>query len=409
MGVGPAGRQGDGSLAGPSRIARVHSLDGLRGLAALVVVVHHALLASAPRLAGVYGAGPSSSHNTFEWLLAYTPLHIVWAGQEFVVVFFVLSGFVLSLPAVHGKRQPIASYYPSRLLRLYMPVWGALAFAALMHVIVSHSPVDGASFWLNNHSRALGLNGLTREATLLTGAGDWAFTTVLWSLRWEVLFSLALPLLLWAMVRVRPWFAWLVVLLCAVALLGRGSSEYLLYLPPFLLGMAMAFSLERIERVKELLQARTVRNRLIELAIVAACVSALTADWWITGGPDSALLICAGACLAVFAALVVGWLARPLQSRPLQWTGKRSYSLYLVHEPIIVALAFAGGGSPLVAFFVLLSLSVSLLVAAGFFGVVERPSHRFARSVGAYCYRWSLGGRRPAPKVAPAHAHTDAG
>jgi peptidoglycan/LPS O-acetylase OafA/YrhL len=404
-----AGQQVGVAPAEPPRVARLHALDGLRGLAALIVVLHHALLASAPSLASVYGAARPSSLSPVEWLFAYTPLHIVWAGQEFVVVFFVLSGFVLSLPTVRSKPQPIAYYYPSRLLRLYVPVWGALAFAAVMHVAVAHRTLPGASFWLNNHSQALGLDGLVREATLVTGAGDWAFTTVLWSLRWEVLFSLALPLLLWIMVRLRSRFAWLIVLLCGVALLNRGSNEYLLEFPPFLLGMAMAFSLKRIERVKELLRPRTLRNRLVELAIVGACLCGLTADWWVTSKPNVALLICAGACLAVFAALVVGWLSRPLESPPLQWTGKRSYSLYLVHEPIIVALAFAAGGNPVTVLFVPLALLASLVVAAGFFGIVERPSHSLARRVGAYCYRGTPQARRTLAISTPAQARADAG
>jgi len=50
----------------------------------------------------------------------------------------------------------------------------------------------------------------------------------------------------------------------------------------------MAFSLERIERVKELLRPRTLSNRSLELAIVAACVGGLSADWWVTGSPNAA-------------------------------------------------------------------------------------------------------------------------
>src|SRR6185312_1226739 len=105
---------------------RVRSLDGLRGLAALIVVEHHALLATVPWLAGPYGPGPLPTRGSLDWLLVYTPLHIFWAGQEFVVVFFVLSGFVLSLPIARGGRLRIASYYPARLIRLYLPVWGLL-------------------------------------------------------------------------------------------------------------------------------------------------------------------------------------------------------------------------------------------------------------------------------------------
>jgi peptidoglycan/LPS O-acetylase OafA/YrhL len=73
----------------------VSSLDGLRGVAASVVVVHHLILASVAGLAIAYTAGPRS--HGIDHLLTYTPLHVIWAGPQFVIVFFVLSGLVLSL------------------------------------------------------------------------------------------------------------------------------------------------------------------------------------------------------------------------------------------------------------------------------------------------------------------------
>jgi uncharacterized membrane protein len=99
-------RSSDAPRADPSAVipaarnvpwsGRVRSLDGLRGVAALIVVVHHALLTS-PTLARVnYGAVPGSVHG-FLWWMTYTPLHLIWAGPEAVFVFFVLSGFVLFL------------------------------------------------------------------------------------------------------------------------------------------------------------------------------------------------------------------------------------------------------------------------------------------------------------------------
>ncbi|HEY7961549.1 MAG TPA: acyltransferase [Solirubrobacteraceae bacterium] len=388
----PRTRQGAG------RGERIPALDGLRGLAALVVLVHHTLLASVPKLAGVYSAGPFPRRGSFEWLLTYTPLHVVWAGQEFVVVFFVLSGFVLSLPAVGGSRLRVASYYPSRFVRLYLPVWGALALAAALHVAVSHGVVPGASWWLNAHSQPLSTEAVRQDAGLLSKhAGHWATLDVLWSLRWEVLFSAALPLLLalarWGRAReVLP-------LLCVAALAYHGSSEYLLELPPFVLGVALAFGRARIERLALALGARTLRNGAAKLALGAACVGGLTADWWIPGVDASAgsgagagagvaaVLVACGACLAVVGALTVGSFAAVLRSRPMSWTGKRSYSLYLVHEPIVVAVAFAAGGRPWPLPYALAAVTLSLAGAAVFFRCVESPSHGFARRLGAYAGR----------------------
>jgi peptidoglycan/LPS O-acetylase OafA/YrhL len=389
-------------------LGRVRSLDGLRGLAALIVLEHHALLASVPWLAGPYGPGPLPARGSLDWLLTYTPLHIFWAGPEFVVVFFVLSGFVLTLPVARGGRLRIASYYPSRFLRLYLPVWGALVFAAVLHVAVSHSPIPAASWWLNEHSQPLGLHALGLDALLAPGAGDGAFSTALWSLRWEVLFSLLLPVLLAIAVRMhgrgvpgarsRATGA-LAAALCFLALLAGthgGVGEYLLELTPFLLGMLLAFQHEQLARLAAGLRRRTVRNIAIELALGGACIGALTADWWLPAGVDGAPIVAAGACLALIAALVVGVFGRFLESRPMHWTGKRAYSLYLVHEPLVVALAFAVGGRPGRLRFALLATALSLTAAGVFFRVVEAPSHRLAR-------RWAARDRAAlaTPVVAP--------
>jgi peptidoglycan/LPS O-acetylase OafA/YrhL len=364
---------------------RVRALDGLRGLAALVVLEHHALLAAVPRLAGPYGNGPLPARGSLEWLLVYTPLHVFWAGPEFVVVFFVLSGFVLSLPVARGGRLRIAAYYPARLLRLYLPVWAALALAAGLHVAVSHRVVPGASWWLNAHAQPLSTRALRWDALLERHAGDWGFTSVLWSLHWEVLFSLALPALLPLALRARAgvWNA-LAIALCFGAIAEHGASggvsgEYLLELPPFVLGVLLAFRHEQLARLAARLAARTVGNVALELALGAVAVGGLSADWWLPAGIETAPLVAAGACAALVAALVVGSCGRVLCSRPLRWSGRRAFSIYLVHEPLVVALAFALGGRPAPVAFVVLATVSALALAAVFFVVAEAPAHRLAR------------------------------
>ncbi len=109
--------------------ARLPSLDGLRGLAAIVVVVHHALL-TWPALFAQYEV-PNRGSGT--WWLTFTPLHLAWAGREAVVVFFILSGLVLVLPFLGPRKVGTwPGYLVRRVLRLYPPVAVALVLSAVL-------------------------------------------------------------------------------------------------------------------------------------------------------------------------------------------------------------------------------------------------------------------------------------
>jgi peptidoglycan/LPS O-acetylase OafA/YrhL len=80
---------------------RIGALDGLRGVAAGVVLVHHALM-SDPGLATAY-TRPEAGESGWRSVLLYSPLHVLWGGTQAVFVFFVLSGYVLALPAAAGR------------------------------------------------------------------------------------------------------------------------------------------------------------------------------------------------------------------------------------------------------------------------------------------------------------------
>jgi peptidoglycan/LPS O-acetylase OafA/YrhL len=127
---------------GPERLA---PLDGLRGVAALVVF--HITI-STPRAGSIYMLQNREPLSTTEFPLNYSPLRVVWAGSEAVVVFYVLSGLVLSLPFIRGRGDPWGLFYPRRLARLYLPAIASLVFAWLTTLVVARHTVDGASPWL---------------------------------------------------------------------------------------------------------------------------------------------------------------------------------------------------------------------------------------------------------------------
>ena len=57
---------------------RLSALDGLRGVAAAIVVLHHTLLLT-PAISNVYMQGPFPERGTPAWWLSYTPLKIASA------------------------------------------------------------------------------------------------------------------------------------------------------------------------------------------------------------------------------------------------------------------------------------------------------------------------------------------
>jgi peptidoglycan/LPS O-acetylase OafA/YrhL len=374
---------------------RLTSLDGLRGLAALVVMVHHVVLASVPVLALVYLGGAHPALPGWADVLVSTPLHVLWAGEEFVLVFFALSGFVLTMPTVRGHAFSAARYYPYRLLRLYGPVWAAIVFAIIVRTIVPHDAVGGASWWLNAHDEPISAWELEHDGTLVFGTGGFAATSVLWSLRWEVLFSLFLPLFLWVGRRTRG-MPWVMAGIAFAVLVFAGGHDTPRYMPAFALGSLMAFQVDRLQVLGVRLARPTGRNRAVKAGLVAAAVGGMTAGWWVQPAswidPGTArdvvehvlrAVVPAGACVAVALPLLLGSFRRFLDTRVMQWAGSRSFSLYLVHEPIVVSAALALGGRASFAVLAAVAVPCALLAAEVFFRVAERPIHRLSRRLGA--------------------------
>ena len=369
----------------PSRSGHAHrltALDGLRGVAALVVVFYHTAMASSLNLADTYLGNASLPTGSADWFFSRTPLHVFWDGQEVVQIFFVLSGFVLALPAVtRGTQWFSVSYYPRRIIRLYFPAIGALLFGGLLHQLHT-KPIVGASWWLNDHAISLTAHDALNDATLVHQGSLWAFTSVVWSLKYEVIFSLALPVVLWLALIVRR--AGLLSLLVAAGCLyttyaaTKAGNNNLYCYPVFALGVLMAFHADRLRRL--------ALPWMLPIAL-SLCVFLLTTAYIWTGVSETVNAIqrtgvVVASCLAVWIAIGFERARKMLSGVPAKWLGSRSYSLYLVHEPIVVATVFLFHGfvNPLLMLGVV--VPISLLAAELFWRGVESPSIRLARRVG---------------------------
>lgn len=352
---------------------RMRSLDGVRGAAAAVVLVYHCTLVAMPHL----------DDATAVWL-THTPAKILFAGTEAVLVFFVLSGFVVALPVLRDGFSWLR-YYSTRILRLYLPVWASVVLATGLIALVPRDPatMPDDSWMQNTQAATVTWSSFFDEALLTPTSYD--INNVLWSLRWELIFSLGLPVFIGVAIVVRRHALIAAIGCCALTVAGRLiDAEPLVYLPVFLLGTLMAVRFDDL-----LAWVRRPRHPAFWPAFTAGALALLIASWLArpVAAPGSLLgrtmwgLAGIGAVLAVVAALGWPWLRTALEGRVPQWLGRTSYSLYLAHVPVIATLAYLWGSDrwPLV---MTAGIPTSLVLAAVFHRVVEAPSQRIARMAG---------------------------
>ena len=115
---------------------RLDHLDGLRGVAAVAVVIFHLMSALMPWLVAEQQPGA-------HWL-AYTPFAVLWNGTFAVSVFFVLSGFVVT-NATLRKSDPIWIDVVIRYLRLAIPATASTLVAWLLLSLFPTSATDLAA------------------------------------------------------------------------------------------------------------------------------------------------------------------------------------------------------------------------------------------------------------------------
>ncbi len=340
-------------------------LDSLRGLAALAVVFTH-----------VFSIGPELGQEVWR-LLDATPLRAVHTGRAPVVFFFVLSGYVLALSLLRPDVPGPVAFALRRTLRLLLPVAGAVLLSAGLRALFHQGQILDQGWDLRNlWAEPAGPLVVLRQA-LLVGADGWFTLDIpLWSLVHEWRVSVLFPLVLLFRRRAALLLAAALALHAAaiaagvapnVAQLGPRLQSTVLttayFALPFAVGAALAFGGGGL----------TLGGRARWAAW--AGVAAASALPWDLG------TIAASAALIVLAR-GPGRLPGVLAAPALLWLGRVSFSLYLVHMPVLAAAVHITHGrlSPWAA--LAIAVPVSLAVAAGFHTWVEAPAHRLSRRVG---------------------------
>ena len=130
------------------------------------------------------------------------------SGHEAVILFFILSGFVLSIPAIALRAQTYPVFVIRRLFRIYMPYLAALILAILgdmvFHGHVTHS------VWFNEAwSDQVKWRLVWQHLTFIGQYDTKPFDPPIWSLVFEMRISLVFPLLCAIALKLRP--GWLLI------------------------------------------------------------------------------------------------------------------------------------------------------------------------------------------------------
>ena len=346
----------------------VGGLEGLRGYAALLMVVYHAwVLTGGPLL----GGGRA----------------VLSGGFLAVDLFFVLSAFVLTLPAARtGSFGSWRDYALRRAARIVPAYYAALAIALVLFHPLAGPAADRRPPTAD--AVLAHLSFLQVEARLLPsydGALGFRVDPPLWTMSVEVAFYAVLPLVILGFLR-RPVLWLLIAVAATVALRGlvlglaHGSTEdRLLSLPPmyaadFAAGMAGAWLYAR---------GVTIRGWMIAGAVLAALAvlwasGAPTADAARLGARQSLWL--AVATPAAFGALVLTATGARWADNPVaRWFGKVSFGVFLFHFMVMLLLVNALGVER--DFAIVLPLGLAGSVAAGYasWRLIEEPARRRVR------------------------------
>ncbi len=372
---------------------RYLALDGLRGIAALLVVLYHVELPN------------HLTHNSF-----------VRHGYLAVDLFFILSGFVISSAYSRriGDRRGASEFLWLRFFRVY-PLHIAMLSAFVLFECVKFAavwsgaiaPGEQAPFTGNNTVGALVTNLFMLQGLGITNGMTW--NSVSWSISCEFAAYMLFAIVTWSgLHRTRGFFvigaiagaAGFAFIVATTGTLDVVSELALTRcLSGFLFGMLIfrmaSGSLGRRYARQSDFVVGASELLVISVLVLAMSLAPAPSQRGLTEAYPGMLLVTVAALVMTVAVFHLdrGPVSRILLSRPVQFLGRISYSIYMVH--IFIWLVFsivlkrvfhldlaraADSMSPWIGD-ALVALQVAIVIAtsAATFALIEEPARRYGR------------------------------
>lgn len=356
-------------------------LDGMRAIAALLIVLHHAILQTWP-ISLYPDAIPERVMAVFSGWMFYS---------NFGVIFFIaLSGFCLMIPVVRrgGLRDGAGGFLLYRLRRIMPPYYAALGGS----IILALAFIRANTHTLYDNSLPVTLRGVLYHIFLIQNLDihtKYQINGPLWSIAIEVQIYLLFPLFIWIWQRrgIGPVLALGLVLTTVAHYLVRGTNQAgfsSTYISIFTMGMYASLLV-----FNDNWSHHTYRRGGALMLIYAMPVVALlpiilpTQSGALVRNHSDAMALLAGAISASFLVIMGrnprNLFRRALSWAPLVWIGGFSYSIYLIHFPlqqlfwqvfVMNRISSHGLGFALVS---TVGTALIVLCAWGFYRAFEKP------------------------------------
>jgi len=364
----------------PETKGRISAMEGMRGLAVLLVfcVHYHQLL------------GDYLPRDTWQYEVSYFFGQI---GHSGVDLFFILSGYLIYGATIRPNLN-LARFWRRRIERIYPTFLIVFAiYLTLSYVFPEQSKIP-VGLWPNTvffGANLLLMAGLVPVQPLVT---------VAWSLSFEVFYYLTLPLLIWV-TGMQAWspFARInfllglaavyIVLFATGPLLSPGywtTARMLMFLVGILL-------YERLRSNSPQLGS-AIGEMLVTMLFVASlfvffCIYQFTL--WPLLSKEQLGMLALGKVLVIVVPFYLfglycfgysGALRRAFEWYPLRWLGNMSYSYYLIHGLVVHFVAVvaerlvpAGSTHAAMIYWIALPfvLAATLVVSTALFLAIERP------------------------------------
>jgi peptidoglycan/LPS O-acetylase OafA/YrhL len=354
-----------------SGVQRLPELDALRGIAAFSVVLWHFYCATFPMLPGV---------QVISWFSR---------GDGAVVLFFILSGFVLSLPFQREARPPYSAFVIRRICRIYLPYLAGIAVSFLVVTFVTVSRKPELSAWFNMPCGVPFNARVALEHLFLIGnIHSNTYNCAIWSLIHEMRVSLVFPLLFWGVSRNKiVTNLILCFILSAFADLDvRWNLEtsngfqtgyfYSLHVASlFIIGILLAQYREELVRAYRRIPT-PIKVLVFLVALVAYRVSMRSSIFFLKDNG----VACAAAVFIV-SALGATRISTILRKPFFTFLGNISYALYLNHLTFIYLILYVCYPALPLWPLCIVIIAMTMLFSYAFWKYIERPSISLGKSL----------------------------
>lgn len=327
-------------------------LEAMRGLAALIVLIHHVLLGFAPYISGLLPQARNANSFVGEWYF------FLFNGTSSVTFFFTLSGFVLCWSYFNSGDK-------SNLLKAFFKRWPRLAGLVLITTLSSHlifklglyyyepASLISKSTWLLNFGcpAPYCTNGwaIRFEPSLIDAftqglttffTGSFSYNTNLWTMKLEFIGSIAVFLIA-AFISLILSFNYLVTASIIFLIWALSVNPYLV---PFIAGIFLSAILAKYKTRVGFYSALALM--IIGVYLLSYLIPEKDFAWValiqypsLIADNIRIIINTIASVLIIFSIMTNDFIFNKLNGKLFSFLGKLSFPLYLVHTLVICSIS----------------------------------------------------------------------